>query len=142
MSLTLGSNCDSGAMYWIRSWPWPAWISAAMRAGIWVLSMWSTVTLTPTFLPQSLANGSNHLSWLGTKWLQSRIRRSPDSLLRGSTKVVLGAGSDGAAGVPAGFLPLQAASVPPTATSPEESRKVRRGRLRGAAPARSPPRED
>src|SRR6266496_2316504 len=97
--------------------------------------MWSTVTLTPTFLPQSLANGSNHLSWLGTKWLQSRMRRSPESLLLGSANVVLGAGSDGAAGAPAGFLPLHAARAPPTATSPEESRKVRRVRSRGSSMA-------
>ena len=72
-------------MYWITSWPWPAWISAAIRVGVWALSMWSTVTLTPTFLPQSWAKGRNHwLSWLGTKWLQSRILRSPESLVRGS----------------------------------------------------------
>src|SRR4029453_774874 len=89
--LTLGSNCDSGAMNWMRSWPWPAWVSAAIRAGIWVLSMWSTVTLTPTLEPQSLAKGSNHVSWLGTKWLQSRILRSPLSLEAGSVKVVDGA---------------------------------------------------
>src|SRR5512132_349233 len=89
--LTLGSNCDRGAMYWMRSWPWPAWISAAIRVGIWALSMWSTVTLTPTFLPQSLANGSNQASWLGTKWLQSRILRSPESLEAGSVKLVAGA---------------------------------------------------
>src|SRR5262245_20836321 len=98
--------------------------------------MWSTVTLTPTFVPQSLANGSNHVSWLGTKWLQSRMRRSPESLLLGSTNVGLGAGSDGAAGALAGFWPLQAAaSVPPSATSPEESRRVRRVRSRGSSMA-------
>src|SRR6266540_6352810 len=97
--------------------------------------MWSTVTLTPTCFPQSLANGSNHASWLGTKWLQSRMRRSPESLLLGSTNVGLGAGSEGAAGAPVGFLPLQAASVPPSATSPEESRKVRRVRSRGSSMA-------
>src|ERR1043165_5599546 len=31
--------------------------------------MWSTVTATPFFDPQSFANWSNHLSYSGTKWL-------------------------------------------------------------------------
>src|SRR4030095_6668974 len=53
--------------------------------------MWATVTLAPTFLPQSWAKGRNHWSWLGTKWLQSRILRSPESLVLGSGKLTDGA---------------------------------------------------
>jgi hypothetical protein len=49
-------------MNWITSWPERAAISASMRAGMAVTSMWSTVTSTPTCLPQSTANLSNHLS--------------------------------------------------------------------------------
>ena len=76
-------------------------ISAAMRVGICAWSMWSTVTLTPTLPPQSLANRSNQVSWLGTKWLHSRIFSSPESLRVGSVKVSCGApvaGAGGAAG--------------------------------------------
>src|SRR5436853_6564966 len=96
-------------MYWMRSWPWLAAISAAMRAGIWVLSMWSTVTLTPNFVPHSLAKGSNHLSWAGTKWLHMRIFRSPDSFRDGCSKRVApgaGAGPDAEVGAVSLALPV------------------------------------
>src|SRR6185503_8765078 len=37
--------------------------------------MWSTVTVTLFFSPQSFTQGSNHLSYAGTKWLHWRIFR-------------------------------------------------------------------
>src|SRR6266542_1140240 len=127
MSSTLGSYCDSVAMYWITSWPWPAWTSAAIRVGIWAWSMWSTVTLTPTLAPQSLANLSNQASWL-----HSRIFRSPDSFLLGSVKVSFGAsvalpaGPDG----PDSSSLAQAASGPareaPSARAPVVRNRSRR----------------
>src|SRR3954451_11281980 len=85
-------------MYWMRSWPWPAATSAAIRPGISVLLMWSTVTLTPTLLPQSLTKGSNHLSCAGTKWLHNRIDKDPDNFDAGSLNAVsVGAPADEAA---------------------------------------------
>ncbi len=72
----------------MRSWPEPA----AIWEVIWPITsavlMWSTVTLTPTCWPQSRANPSNHSSWLGTKWLHMRMRRSPDSADAGSSRMV------------------------------------------------------
>jgi len=62
-----------------------------MRAGMSAVLMWSTVTVTPTCLPHSLAKSSNHLSWRGTKWLHIRILRVPLSFEDGSVKVVFGA---------------------------------------------------
>jgi hypothetical protein len=61
-SSTLGSSDDGGTIHSIRSWPWPALISAALRAGMSALSMWSTVTRTPLSSPHFLAKPSNHLS--------------------------------------------------------------------------------
>ena len=116
-------------MYWITSWPWPAWISAAIRVGIWALSMWSTVTLTPTFLPQSWANGRNHWSWLGTKWLQSRILRSPESLVLGSVKLTDGAwpaASSPPPGPPPPGSLVQAAMAAPMPATPTTRRNWRR----------------
>src|SRR4029450_12005277 len=81
----------------MRSWPCPAWISAAVRAGISAWLMWSTVTLTPTCFPHSCTKGSNHLSCAGTKWLHNKIFRSPESLRVGSVNVVDGAGTSGGA---------------------------------------------
>src|SRR4029450_2651935 len=109
--------------------PVPACISAEIRAGIWTLSMWSTVTLTPTFLPQSLAKGSNQLSWLGTKWLHIRILRSPDSLDAGSRKVVAGAwpcASWPPPGPPPPGSLLQAAIAAPMPATPTARRNCRR----------------
>ena len=45
----------------------------------------------PDLLAPVLGEGSNQLSWLGTKWLQSRIFRSPESLVLGSVKLTDGA---------------------------------------------------
>src|SRR4051794_24250538 len=132
MSMTPGSYWDSVAMYWIRSWPCPAWISAAMRVGICAWSMWSTTTFTPTFCPHALANWSNHVSWLGTKWLHRRIFRSPESFLVGSVKVSLGAwlGSPPGPPGPASSSLAQPMSVPPSvppsATAPAPRRRLRR----------------
>lgn len=84
----LGSYWESGAMYWMRSCPSRAAISAATRPGISALLMWSMVTWTPALMPQSLAKGSNHSSWLGTKWLHSRIERPPESFDDGAWSVV------------------------------------------------------
>src|SRR5579883_3213425 len=52
-----------------RSCPALAEASAAARAAMFCSGMWSTVTATLFFWPQSLANWSNHLSKAGTKWL-------------------------------------------------------------------------
>src|SRR3954454_240293 len=97
-------------MYWMRSWPWPAATSAAIRPGISVLLMWSTVTSTPTLLPQSLTKGSNHVSCAGTKWLHSSIDNGPDNFEDGSLNAVsVGAPADDAASPgdgPADFLSL------------------------------------
>ena len=95
--MTLGSSWGSGPMNWTTSCPDFAAISAPKRAGIVVTSMWSTVTFTPTLRPHSSAKRSNHLSWRGTKWLQSRIFSSPESFADGSVNV-----SEGAATPPAG----------------------------------------
>src|SRR5881227_10047 len=90
-SRRLGSNDDGGDSTSMRSWPWPAATSADSRVGRSARSTWSTDTFTPTCRPQSLANGSNHWSCLGTKWLHCRTRRSPDSFLDGLANVVVGA---------------------------------------------------
>jgi hypothetical protein len=42
----------------------------------------------PAAVPHSRAKPSNHTSWLGTKWLHIRMRRSPDSADAGSSKTV------------------------------------------------------
>jgi hypothetical protein len=87
-----------------RSWPERAEISDSSRAGIVVTSMWSTVTFTPTLRPHSSAKRSNHLSWRGTKWLQTRIFSSPESFFDGSANVSPGA-------------PASVALVPPSPLS-------------------------
>src|SRR5919202_3313055 len=56
-----------------RSWPAPAEASAARRAGMSALRMWSIFTSTLFLSPQSLAYLSNQSSYAGTKWLQRRI---------------------------------------------------------------------
>src|SRR5439155_5663716 len=69
-------------------------------------------------------------SWLGTKWLHSRIFRSPDSFVRGSVNVSLGASPGlllGATGDSSFEQALAAAA--PSATTPVVRRKSRR--LRG-----------
>src|SRR4051794_19479175 len=72
--------------------------------------MWSTVTSTPTLLPQSLTKGSNHVSCAGTKWLHSSIDNGPDNFEAGSLNAVsVGAPADDAASPgdgPADFLSL------------------------------------
>jgi hypothetical protein len=124
-SSTLGSNCDSGAMNWIMSWPWPAEISAAIRVVICAWSMWSTLTSTPVLLPQSLANLSNQASWLGTKWLHSRMLRPPESFFDGSSKVSAGAPPGAPVGPPgpASSSLAQPASMAPAASAPAVRRK-------------------
>src|SRR5437764_425340 len=91
--------------------------------------MWSTVTLTPTLLPQSLTNGSNHASWAGTKWLHNRIDSDPLNFEAGSRKAVsVGAPSDDAASAgdgPAVFLSLpHAASRAAAAADWMKTRRV------------------
>ncbi len=91
--------------------------------------MWSTVTLTPTFLPQSWAKGRNHWSWLGTKWLQSRILRSPESLVLGSVKLTDGAwpaASSPPPGPPPPGSLVQAAMAAPMPATPTARRNCRR----------------
>src|SRR5918996_6242849 len=135
--MTLGSNCGSGPMYWMMSWPDPAASSDSMRAGIWVLSMWSTVTLTPTFLPQSLANGSNHLSCRGTKWLHIRIFRSPEILADGSANSTVGAAPLVVGCADLSSLPQPAARYTAPAAAPW--RNVRRRMRSGESPISPPP---
>src|SRR5580704_6425311 len=55
------------------SCPAPAETSAAARADSSRCGMWSTVTVTPFCLPQSLAKASIHLSYSGMKWLHWMI---------------------------------------------------------------------
>src|SRR5215217_1043506 len=91
--------------------------------------MWSTVTLTPTFLPQSWAKGRNHWSWLGTKWLQSRILRSPESLVLGSVKLTDGAWPAASCPPPGPPPPgslEQAAIAAPMPATPTARRNCRR----------------
>src|SRR5262249_6690795 len=57
-----------------RSWPFLAATSAAIREGRSRLVMWSTVTSILFWLPQSVANLSNQVSYSGTKWFHCRIR--------------------------------------------------------------------
>jgi hypothetical protein len=118
-------------MNWITSWPCPAETSAAMRVVICAWSMWSTLTLTPTLLPQSRANLSNQVSWLGTKWLHSRMVRSPESFFVGSANDSAGAPVGGAAGPPgpASSSLAHPASGPPSA-APRARAPVVRSRSR------------
>src|SRR5215207_5635574 len=118
----------------MRSWPSLAAISAAVRPGISALLMWLTLTPTPTFVPQSLAKGSNQTSWLGTKWLQSRIDKDPDSFLVGSLNVdsvgapaLLAASWSAGDGVSASSSPPHAASTAVAATAPRNVRRVMPG---------------
>src|SRR4029450_7216344 len=82
-----------------------------------------------TFLPQSWAKGRNHWSWLGTKWLQSRTSRSPESLALGSVKLPDGAWP-AASWPPPGPPPpgslLQAAIAAPMPATPTARRNCRR----------------
>src|SRR5918999_1705724 len=89
--------------------------------------MWSTVTSTPTRLPHSRAQGSNHVSWAGTKWLHIRIDRAPDSGDAGSVNVPSGAALVGSTTPPGGSSPPppHAASVPPSAARPVACRNRR-----------------
>src|SRR6266540_2854368 len=59
-----------------------------MRPWISALLMWSTVTFTPAISPHWRANGSNHSSWLGTKWLHSRMDKLPERVEPGASKTV------------------------------------------------------
>jgi hypothetical protein len=92
--------------------------------------MWSTLTARPTFEPQSLANGSNQTSWLGTKWLQSRIDKDPDSFFVGSVNVVsVGAPALLAASLSVGDGALPSLSPPHAASTADAAialRNVRR----------------
>ena len=95
--------------------------------------MWSTVTLTPTFFPHSCTNGSNHLSCAGTKWLHSRILRSPESLRVGSVNVADGAGTSGATVGGADCSPdTQPATAAPITVAPATCKNRRRDRPYGS----------
>src|SRR5690349_1684428 len=57
----------------IRSWPAPADVSAAKRAGRSRFRTWSILTVTLFLLPQSCANWASQSSYAGTKWLHSSM---------------------------------------------------------------------
>src|SRR5918998_675355 len=138
MSSTLGSYWGMAAMCWMRSWPDPAEIWEVIWPGTSAVLMWSTVTVTPTFSPQSRAKASNHSSWLGTKWLHIRMRRSPERVDAGSSNTVVDGAptSSGAAvvGDASSPSPPQAPSTRGVmTTAPTPCRKHRRlqGQARG-----------
>src|SRR5437868_5520657 len=110
-SSRLGSNDDGGDSISMRSWPWPAATSADSRVGRSARSTWSTDTLTPARWPHCLANGSNHWSCLGTKWLHCRMRRSPDSFLAGWLNTVVGAPAAALGDVLVPLVPPHAAAT-------------------------------
>src|SRR3712207_6299907 len=122
----------------IWSCPSPAWISAAMRVGICAWSTWSTTTFTPTLLPQSCANLSNQVSWLGTKWLHRRIFSSPDSLPAGSLNVVSGASPVEPGSVVGDSSLAQAPPTPAAMAATAAARNTSR-RLRGTPNTRGTP---
>ncbi len=73
MSSTFGSKDDGGVIHSMRSWPDFAENSPAVLGGRSAWLMWSTVTVIFFFWAQSLTQPSNQVSYLGTKWLHSRM---------------------------------------------------------------------
>src|SRR5439155_6829601 len=122
-SSTLGSKDDGGDNSSMRSWPWPAAISADNRVGRSARSTWSTDTFTPVWRPQSLAKGSNHWSCLGTKWLHCRMRRSPASCFGGCLNTVVGAPAAALGAVVVPFVPPQAAATTRPPVTPRNFRR-------------------
>src|SRR5215210_5920084 len=94
-----------------RSCPAPADASAARRAGMSALRMWSTLTSTLFLLPQSAAYLSIHSSYAGTKWLQTSTLSVAPALAAGSGP----AGAAAAAGFAAGDGSAPAAGEAPAA---------------------------